>query len=387
MTVPTLEVSGARLRTVDKEILRLIHQRMMIGLDVVRFKKLTGGKIVRPEIESERIQEAGEFANEIGLNADFARTIQHMMIGESCKLQIEFLQSEAIRTLPVDPNERYQVLKQNLIRLTEAVATKYTSSGGNKYPATQLYVDYENEHILSRIKQLGKGCLTKALDLGCAAGRTSKFLAPHFETVVGYDISQDMINTAWQRCEAVTPTIKNVTFIQHDLDLGIPEEDSSVDMIVMGLGTASDMANLPYILSEISRVLKTGGEFVLSFYNKDALIYTPDFISIDPSLNARINIDENCLQIFVPPSINDDGVTVSGAEYLIYARAYDWGEIETMVRSPLRIHYYRTHPTLASITPRILLENPQLTQTMSRLEKTLEYGGAGAYYLISGIKE
>jgi SAM-dependent methyltransferase len=387
MPVPTLEVSGARLRAIDEEILRLVQRRLQVSQDVIRFKKSTGERIVRPEVEAQRIIAVGEIAETIGLNPDFARALEHMLISESCKVQIDALQSERIQILPLEPDERYLALKENLIRLTCRVADTYNSSGGNKFPATRLYVDYENDHILGQIKKMSVEKRIRAIDLGCAAGRTTRFLAPHFQTVVGYDISQDMINTAWAKCENASPSVQNAQFIQHDLDYGIPEDDDSVDMTVMGLGTASDMRNLPFIIKEIGRVLKTDGEFILSFYNKDALIYTPGFISIDPSLNARINIDEECLQIFVPPTINMEGEQIPGAEYLIYARAYDWSEIETMVGSPLRIKYYRTHPTLASITPRLLLENTQLTQTLSRLERTLEYGGAGAYYLISGTKE
>lgn len=387
MAIPNLNASGYRLETIDEEIFRLIAERMRIAKDVVRFKKANGGKIVRPEIESRRIAQVATLANEIGLNSDFARAVEHLLIGESCKIQIDEFQSDEASTLPETSDERYAVLKDNLVRLTRAVARTYTSSGGDTAPATKLYVEYENAHILGQIKELALEHRGNALDLGCAAGRITRLLSPHFSTVTGYDLSQDMVDEAWRRCDQKGFANHNMQFVQHDLDFGIPEESSSVDMVVMGLGTASDIRNLRNLLREIGRVLKPDGAFVLSFYNADALMYTPGYIPFDSSLNARINTDQSCLQLYVPPSSTDDGEPIPGEEYLVYARAYSWGEIETMVGSPLRINYYRTYPTLASVMPRVLLRNPALDPVLQRLERAVEYGGAGAYYLISGVKE
>jgi hypothetical protein len=37
--------------------------------------------------------------------------------------------------------------------------------------------------------------------------------------------------------------------------------------------------------------------------------------------------------------------------------------------------------------PRVLLQNPALNPVLERLERAVEYSGAGAYYLVSGTKE
>jgi SAM-dependent methyltransferase/chorismate mutase len=387
MTLPDLNLSGIRLKAIDTEILRLIRLRMRVAEDVIRFKHANGGNIIRRDVESARITQMGELAKSIGVDANLAQTIEWVLIGESCKVQIEVLQNGETGILPGDEEARYEQLKANLIRLTSHVARTYTESGGDQYPGTKLYVDYESNHIMNAVKGLSPQHRGKALDLGCAAGRVARLLSPHFATVTGYDLSHDMVNEAWRRCNERGLTDHNIHFEQHDLDLGIPEKDASVDLVVMSLGTASDIRNIRFLLKEIGRVLTVGGAFVLSFYNKDALIYNPGFIAFDPSLLAHINVDENCLEVYKPESQDENGNVIAADNYLVYARPYDWSEIETMVGAPLRISLYRTYPTIAAVMPRILFEHSNFSTVLPRLEQQIEYSGAGAYYLISGIRE
>jgi SAM-dependent methyltransferase len=69
----------------------------------------------------------------------------------------------------------------------------------------------EVNHLLSKVKKLGfpkKNGL--ALDFGCGVGRVSRYLAQHFELVVGVDISLVMLGKA----RSLNQDLSNLAFVQ-----------------------------------------------------------------------------------------------------------------------------------------------------------------------------
>ena len=110
-----------------------------------------------------------------------------------------------------------------------------------------------------------------ALDLGCATGKMTFKLAPHFKNIIGIDISPTMINIAKRKIPAMDS--RNIEFKIADLEAGIPCGDKSVEFVNMNLGTASDISNIQALLQEIGRILIPSGKFILSFYNSKALFY------------------------------------------------------------------------------------------------------------------
>ncbi len=371
MTIPTLEQSADRLALVDDMIFRLIRTRMSIAADVAAFKRRTGESIFRSSVEDARIERVRKLAEDIGLNPHFAASMLYLLIDESCKQQMIQIQSEVAQEyeLPEDPSDRFRTFRHNLIELTRAIAGSYNVST-KEYPATVLYLDFEKEQALRQIKQLGKKSV--ALDLGCGAGRMSSFLGDHFETVIGYDLSQHMVATASNAGYG-----NHISFEQIDLEEGIPLEDKSVSFVICGLGTASDIRNSSKLMHEVSRVLQEEGRFLFSFYNKDALMYHSSFLPWETGLAAQINLDENCLTVHL-----------GGKDYRVYAKAYSYGEIE-MVLAGTQLHpdTYLTHPTITSIVPSSLLRNkPEVIANMGHIDAALAWNGDGAYYLIPGLK-
>ncbi|XP_069497393.1 uncharacterized protein [Ambystoma mexicanum] len=95
-----------------------------------------------------------------------------------------------------------------------------------------------------------------AVDVGCGTGQTTRALAPHFQKVVGIDISKSQI----QEAERVGYP-QNVTYIIASAEQ-LPVEDGSVDLITAT--TAAHFFNIEEFLREVDRVLKPKGCLALS---------------------------------------------------------------------------------------------------------------------------
>ncbi len=101
-----------------------------------------------------------------------------------------------------------------------------------------------------------------ALDFGCGAGRLSRALAPHFERVIGIDVSASMIDAA-RRLNADVP---NVEFRENASPRIDRIADASVDFVFSHI----TLQHIPPALSEgyvaeFFRVLAPGGAAVFQF--------------------------------------------------------------------------------------------------------------------------
>ncbi|KAG8559167.1 hypothetical protein GDO81_017260 [Engystomops pustulosus] len=93
--------------------------------------------------------------------------------------------------------------------------------------------------------------LDMALDVGCGSGRSTLPLAPHFNKVLGVDISDSQINVAKQY-----NTASNVSFMMASAE-NLPLKDASVDLINVCL--AAHWFQLDKFFNEAIRVLKKKG--------------------------------------------------------------------------------------------------------------------------------
>lgn len=396
MNVPTLSETGKRIGVLDQALVRLLAKRIRLAQDVGVRKQLDDDPIFRAQVEDRRIEKVREVAREEGINPHFIHQLLYAIIGESCKIQMAEVQSSDKRRLQLeDPATRDGVLLNNLLELTQNVAETYRRSGGDSYPATDMYVRFENEHIENQVKARAAHkdwhkSTSLALDLGCGTGRVSRLLAPHFGQVIGYDISDYMTTEASNRADVAHEDYSNLSFERSDLSEGIPHADQSVDLVVAGLGTASDIQDGQAFVNEVKRVLKPGGRFVLSFYNREALVYANDFVSIDPSLKAEIDVDEDWLTVYVPGhpgEVEDEPTFVPGTYYQIFARAYTWSEVETMV-SVMRQTTQMSYPVTACVIPRTsLAESSEFASYIEKHDRSLSYSTTGAYWLSCGYAD
>lgn len=120
---------------------------------------------------------------------------------------------------------------------------------GAKY--TTEYPNGEPEKIFKEklLKLSGKDKV--ALDVGCADGRFTLSIAPHFQRVIAIDLSSGMLDSA--RKLQKEQDVKNVIFEEQDASKTI-YANNTFDVVYSRRG--------PTPFSEFHRLLKSGGYFV-----------------------------------------------------------------------------------------------------------------------------
>jgi SAM-dependent methyltransferase len=121
------------------------------------------------------------------------------------------------------------------------------------------------ERITDRFEDHGSFPLSQStvLEIGCGVGRFSRPLAERFKSVVGYDISAEMVEQARARCDG----LENVRFEVNDgTSLG-DQPDASVEYCVCA-GVFQHITHIDIIagyIHEALRVLAPGGVFLFQF--------------------------------------------------------------------------------------------------------------------------
>ncbi|XP_075067289.1 putative methyltransferase DDB_G0268948 [Mixophyes fleayi] len=96
-----------------------------------------------------------------------------------------------------------------------------------------------------------------AVDVGCGTGQSTRILAPHFERVLGTDISEAQIEEAKKAAG-----FSNITFSASPAE-EVPLGDASVDLITAC--AAVHWFNIEKFLKEVDRILKPHG--CLAFFS------------------------------------------------------------------------------------------------------------------------
>ncbi len=338
-------------------------------------KRTKGEDIFRSDVEDRRIAAVRKIAEEHGLNPHLAETILYALIGESCKLQMIKLQ-EAPR-LPAEPqteDEWYATLKHNLLRLTERWCPSYDEQYGKGCFATSAYLSFEEEILKREVSQLDDTALL--VDLGCATGRVAFRLHDAFDRVVGYDLSQHMQSWATHLAEE-RGLQERVSFERIDLEDGIPLSDGSVSFVVMSLGTGSDLRDIRKVIAETFRVLKPGGRFLFSFYNRDALVYRWEFLPWQAGLAAALNIHRDSLDVRLYDEDKEEVVPV-------FARAYTRTEVAELF-TPYQVDL-ATYPTMSAVLPVEVLGNDEVQHALADADAKLADTDMGAYIIVTGSK-
>jgi len=373
-TLPDLKELGSRLKKVDQHIVALLSKRMTLAKQVQEWKKANDNQpIIRFQVEEERLEKIKVWAEKRGINPAFAKAVLYFIIAESCRVQINHLQTKA------DDSEN---LQDNLLNLTSAIAPSYNEYYGKCTNfATASYIQFEDKEIKREIGTLkSMGNLDLALDLGCATGRITFGIATHFKKTIGYDISPKMIEEANKKKNDGLIS-DDIEFTEIDIEKGIPIKNNSVSLVVMNLGTASDVCNFRYIAAATKRVLKKDGRFVFSFYNTGALLYNW-FVPWPPSLNAEINLDSHCLD-----------VKFQDKTFRINARPYSVREVKkVLTENGLIVSTIKTYPTISPILPSEFFDEEdseksnEIKKTIEEIDVNLANLNKGAFILVTGRK-
>jgi ubiquinone/menaquinone biosynthesis C-methylase UbiE len=99
----------------------------------------------------------------------------------------------------------------------------------------------------------------RVLDLGCGAGHLSFAIAEYVESVVAYDLSEDMLRTVAR--EAQQRGLKNISTLQGRAEK-LPFDNTSFDSVCTRY-SAHHWTELGAALREIRRVLKPGGNLTV----------------------------------------------------------------------------------------------------------------------------
>lgn len=124
MTI-NLQTLGAQLKLVDQEIMDLALKRMKLAKQVGFYKYLNGEEISRPAIESSRLEGIRAYADQIGLNPDFAALLHYALIDEACKVQMIQLQ-------------RGILLQENMMNLSEYGNETWIQTNNQEFKAYNL---------------------------------------------------------------------------------------------------------------------------------------------------------------------------------------------------------------------------------------------------------
>jgi ubiquinone/menaquinone biosynthesis C-methylase UbiE/chorismate mutase len=375
-----LKEIGDDLQVTDLHFVGLLAKRLLLAYQVgfakhrmVSPDKPLGANIYRKEMEEKRLGEVRDEAIRLGIDPTFAVGLVSAIINESCKRQMIQREDEDFSYGEVD----YQQLRGNLLELTSLVAKEYDGGYDKAYPATHAYLEFETEVLGEQmVAAPGK---RKALDLGCATGQMSFKLAAHFQEVVAVDISPAMLTELGKKAE--TKGVTNVDTLIGDVEEAEVWEhipDNSIDIVTMGMGTASDIRSIRQVIGEIERVLVPQGRFLLSFYNADALLYKVGYFPWPESLAAVVDPTRHCLD-----------VQFRDKTYSVYARPYTYDELEQLFTRHLQVVQRYTYPTFAAILPHEMLfaeEARTLVTELDRNRARLEGSDDGAYIITTGTK-
>lgn len=367
--LPDLTVLGSRLKIVDALLITLLHRRRHLGLLVEAYKRENGGKLYRPEVEAVRLREAEQMARRLGLNPDFVRALYYFVMTQTIKDElVEREKGQPLQVPPIEREERHAFFRANLLMATEHAAPLYDAHylGGNASFPVRAYRDKENQVLLQHIRHLTER--TVAVDVGCATGPMSELLRSYFTTVVGIDISPHMLSVAMEK--------KRAQCLLADADHLLPLRSACADLIVANMGTASEVRDLAQFLCEIRRVLKDGGLALLSFYNQNALIYQFPYIPWEIGMNAGLNLQRECLELWLDPQ----------APFEIFAKARSQSEIEELLPAGLYLSESLTYPTLSTLLPRDLFENDAVCVGLNTIDDDLSTRDFGAF-IIAAIRK
>jgi ubiquinone/menaquinone biosynthesis C-methylase UbiE len=131
-------------------------------------------------------------------------------------------------------------------------------------------------YYVSRWRKLG---FIKFLDLGCGLGRHSILFSENGFDTYSLDLSQVGLDALSSQAEklglSITTTLGDINTL--------PYEDEMFDcLLAYHVISHTDTQGIKVILSEINRVLKSGGEFFITLCSKNSPSYTKkDYLRLD----------------------------------------------------------------------------------------------------------
>lgn len=125
------------------------------------------------------------------------------------------------------------------------------------YDQKKTFLDSFESNTLGRLFQNFKG--KKVLDIGCGTGRSIGDLKKIGAEVVAADISEEMLKRAKKKFSDIETVLADIC--------DLPFENESFDAVI-AMFLIVHLRNLDEAFSEVYRVIKPGGVFILSNINQ-----------------------------------------------------------------------------------------------------------------------
>ena len=145
--------------------------------------------------------------------------------------------------------------------------------GGAHKPSSYSFCMNEGEQVARYVFCQPYVSSKDTLDLGCGYGHGTAFLANHAKSVVGADTDERAI--VYAKMNYTRPNLKFVLLNKSKFD------DATFDIII-SLEVIEHVVDPRSFLSEASRILRNGGQIILSTPNK---LFTEKFYKNGKSLN------------------------------------------------------------------------------------------------------
>jgi ubiquinone/menaquinone biosynthesis C-methylase UbiE len=150
----------------------------------------------------------------------------------------------------------------------EEAAKKIFGERAESYTTSAAHAD---EQVLAQIVELARPQPAwTALDIATGTGHTALAIAPHVASVIGFDLTPEMLVQA-DKLRAARG-IANVSFREGDVH-ALPFPDASFDLVT-SRRAPHHFSNIKAALSEMKRVLRPGGRLVID----DRSVPEDDFV-------------------------------------------------------------------------------------------------------------
>ncbi len=188
-----------------------------------------------------------------------------------------------------------------------------------------FYVDSKAHTDQEVLRTVGQMCGDlegrTVLDVATGTGHTALFLAPKAGTLVGLDITREMLRLA--RKASVEKGIPNIYWVRGDV-ISLPFPDERFDM-VCSRRAPHHFPDLEAALKEMGRVLKEGGRLVVDDRS------VPEDGEVDRTMNLLDRLHD-------PSHVREYGMR-------------EWeGALRTVGMKVEKVHQYRRHLPLTSLT-------------------------------------
>lgn len=333
--------------TTDMSSLFLERQKLMW---LIASSKRNSEAILQLDREYELILKFWEIANSIWEDERMIEMLIWLITAAWKEKQKKILERSSVF---VKENIPIEILKKNLLELTDLVAEKYDDYW-EWFDATKMAREFEMWLLENSISEMNNKWL--AIDLWCANWKNTKTISDlWFEKVIWYDISPKMIEVAMSNNK-----LENLEYIEYDLFLWIPLENDSVDLVISNFWSASEISE--NIIPEIDRVLKKWWKAFFSFYNKNALMndwWQPWQWSIE----AVINTEDDIIEVPVVDWFKHK-------VFKVYAKSTNDKNLTKKIESTdLKIEKFYSHSLISAMMPPMFFDKSKRESQLWDYEK------------------